>query len=405
MNSAGNAASADNADNAASAGNDSSVVNRRLYMVKLPSAFVALCMLSLTALTAITAFPALVEGWRLAEPGYEFHFPQDHGPHLDYRTEWWYLTGNLETADGREFGYELTFFRYGYRAPGERTPVKSRFVMDDVKFAHFTITDVRTKNFHVSERTSRGAYGEAGFFSGPRLAWIGDWELDLGEHFAAKAENADCAIDLELVPQKDPVLQGENGYSRKASDGDHASEYYSITRMQTEGSVEVAGQKFRVSGLTWFDREWSTNQLAPGQVGWNWFGIQLDDGSDLMIYQIRLRDGAIDPSSSGKWIGRDGHTVDIANRDFVIQPTRFWTTADKRATYPIGWRLRIEKLGLDIEISTPVDDQELNVGVRYWEGCIRIEGTENGQPVKGKGYLELTGFAGGMPGVGDSSIE
>ncbi|HEX4201455.1 MAG TPA: lipocalin family protein, partial [Chthoniobacterales bacterium] len=275
----------------------------------------------------------------------------------------------------------------------QRTPVKSRFVMDDVKFAHFTVTDVRANRFHVAERTSRGAYGDAGFLSGSRLAWIDGWELDFGQQFEAKAENAGCSIDLELDPEKQPVLQGQNGYSRKASSGDHASEYYSITRMRSQGSVVIDGQKFQVSGLSWFDREWSTNQLAPNQAGWNWLGIQLDDGSDFMIYQIRLKDGTIDPSSSGKWIDRDGHTVDIANGEFVLQPTRFWTTPDKRATYPIGWRLKIEKLGVDAEISTPVEDQELNVGVRYWEGCVRISGTRNQQPVKGKGYLELTGFA------------
>lgn len=123
------------------------------------------------------------EGWRLATPGYEFRFPQDHGPHPDYQTEWWYLTGNLQAEDGREFGYELTFFRYGYRSPSQRTPVKSRFVMDDVKFAHFTVTDVRSRSFHVGGRTSRGAYGDAGFLSGSRLVWIGDWELDEGDEF------------------------------------------------------------------------------------------------------------------------------------------------------------------------------------------------------------------------------
>jgi predicted secreted hydrolase len=363
---------------------------------------------TLVLFPALTAFLALAEtpdGWKLAELGYQFHFPQDYGPHPDYRTEWWYLTGNLQTADGKEFGYELTFFRYGYRSPEQRTPVKSRFVMDDVKFAHFTITDVQANRFHVAERTSRGAYGDAGFLSGSRLAWIDDWELDFGQHFEAKAENNGCSIDLELGPEKQPVLQGQNGYSRKASSGEHASEYYSITRMHTQGILVIEGQKFQVCGLSWFDREWSTNQLAPNQAGWNWFGIHLDDGSDFMIYQMRMKDGAIDSSSNGKWIDRDGHTLDIGNGEFVLQPTRFWTTADKRATYPIGWRLKIEKLGLDAEIETPVEDQELNVGVRYWEGCVRISGTRNQQPVKGKGYLELTGFAGGIPGVGEVSAK
>jgi predicted secreted hydrolase len=369
---------------------------------------VAATLISLPAFVALTAMPALAEalnpeGWRLAAPGYEFRFPQDHGPHPDYQTEWWYLTGNLQTEDGREFGYELTFFRYGYRSPSQRTPVKSRFVMDDVKFAHFTITDVRSRRFQVAGRTSRGAYGDAGFLSGSRLVWIGDWELDLADQFVAKAQNADCAIDFQLFPEKQPVLQGENGFSRKASNGDHASEYYSITRMHTQGSLVIAGQKFQVSGSSWFDREWSTNQLAPDQVGWNWFGIQLDDGSDLMIYQIRLRGDAIDQCSSGKWIDRDGHSVDVANGEFTLQPTRYWTTPDKRATYPIGWHLKIEKLGLDVDVSTPVEEQELNIGVRYWEGCVRVRGTEQQHPASGKGYLELTGFVGGTPGVGDAA--
>src|SRR5260370_6265697 len=224
--------------------------------------------------------------------------------------------------------------------------------MDEVKFAHFTVTDVRSRSFHVAGQTSRGAYGDAGFLSGSRLVWIADWELDLGDHFVAKAKNGDCAIDLQLIPEKQPVLQGENGFSRKAGSGDHASEYYSVTRMRTQGSLEVDGQKFQVSGLSWFDREWSTNQFASDHVGWNGCGIQLDDGSDLMIYQIRLRGGAVDQCSIGKWIDRDGNSVDVANEEFILQPTHYWTTPDNRATYPIGCHLKIEKLRLDVDIST-----------------------------------------------------
>ena len=176
------------------------VTDRRRYRAWPPwaPAMVAVADGGHDVVTGVDGDPGVLgvrpEGWRLAEPGYEFRFPQDDGPHPDYQTEWWYLTGNLQTAEGREFGYELTFFRYGYRSPSQRTPVKSRFVMDDVKFAHFTITDVRSGDFHVSERTSRGAYGDAGFLSGSHLAWIGDWELNLGKQFEAKAENADDAL-------------------------------------------------------------------------------------------------------------------------------------------------------------------------------------------------------------------
>jgi predicted secreted hydrolase len=347
------------------------------------------------ALTAFTAFPTLASDWQLAAPGYQFHFPEDHGPHRDYQTEWWYLTGNLQTADGRAFGYELTFFRYGYRSPNQRLPVKSRFVMDDLKFAHFTVTDVSARQFHVTERRSRGAFGDAGFLSGSRLVWIDDWELDFtDQHFAAKASNGDITIDFELEPEKQPVLEGDNGYSRKAATGDHASEYYSITRLQTRGTLKLGGQTYQIAGLSWFDREWSTNHLASDQTGWNWFAIQLDNGSDLMLYQIRRRDGSIDPCSSGKWVGSDGRTVDLASNDLILQPIRTWTSVDGKATYPIGWRLIIPKLSFTADVTTPVDNQELNVGVRYWEGCIRVLGTKDEQPVTGKGYLELTGYAG-----------
>ncbi|MBV8815970.1 MAG: carotenoid 1,2-hydratase [Verrucomicrobia bacterium] len=362
----------------------------RRPLIRRLTAFTAFMVLSV-----LTPFPTLASDWRLAAPGYQFHFPADHGPHRDYQTEWWYLTGNLQTTDGKAFGYELTFFRYGYRSPSQRGPVKSRFVMDDLKFAHFTVTDVSARQFHVAGRSSRGAFGDAGFLSGSRLVWIDDWELDFtDQHFAAKASNGDTSISFELKPEKQPVLEGDNGYSRKAETGNHASEYYSVTRLQTRGTLTVGGQTYQVSGLSWFDREWSTNQLAPDQTGWNWFAIQLDNGSDLMLYQIRRRDGSIDPCSGGKWVESDGRTVELGSDDLVLQPIRTWTTVDGKATYPIGWRATVPKLNFTCSITTPVDNQELNVGVRYWEGCIRIQGTKDQKPVAGKGYLELTGYAG-----------
>ena len=330
------------------------------------------------------------EGWRLAQPGYHFEFPRDHGPHFDYRTEWWYLTGNLRSSEGREFGYELTFFRYGYRSPSNRLPVRSRFVMDDVKFAHFTITDIAQKKFYASQRISRGGYHDAGFLSGSKLVWISDWELDLDSGFQATATNGREAIQLNLQPEKQPVLQGKDGFSQKAAGDGHASQYYSITRLNTKGTLRVNGVTCQVTGLSWFDREWATNQLAPDQAGWNWFALQLSDGTDLMLYQMRLRNGGIDPYSTGKLVDSAGVATDLD--DFVLVPTQYWSNPQSHARYPIGWHLRIPRSQIDLEITTPVPEQELKLAVTYWEGAIRVNGTRAGRPVHGVGYLELTGY-------------
>jgi predicted secreted hydrolase len=336
------------------------------------------------------------DGWRLVQPGYHFEFPRDHGPHFDYQTEWWYLTGNLRSTDGREFGYELTFFRYGYRSPAKRLSVRSRFVMNDIKFAHFTITDIAQKKFYASQRISRGAYHDAGFLSGFKLVWISDWELDLDAGFKIAAADGEQEIQLSLQPQKQPVLQGKDGFSQKAAGDGHASDYYSITRLDTKGTLRVGGTTYQVTGLSWFDREWATNQLAPDQAGWNWFAIQLSDGTDLMLYQMRLKNGGIDPYSTGKLVSAVGAATDV--HDFVLVPMAYWTSPTTHARYPIAWHLRVPQSQTDLEITTPVPDQELNLSVTYWEGAIRVNGTRGGNAVHGVGYLELTGYGSVPPG-------
>ena len=343
-------------------------------------------------LSSVYAAEFDADGWRLAQPGYHLEFPRDHGPHFDYRTEWWYLTGNLRSEEGREFGYELTFFRHGYRAPNKRLPVRSRFVIDDIKFAHFTITDIGQKRFYAAQRVSRGAYDDAGFLSGSKLVWISDWELDLDSGFQAAAANGQQAIKLSLQPEKPAVFQGSDGFSQKAAGDGHASYYYSMTRLRTQGELRVGGVTYKVGGLSWFDREWATNQLAPDQAGWNWFALQLSDGTDLMLYQIRLKNGGIDRYSSGKLVSPTGAATEMD--DFVLVPTEYWTSSRNQARYPIAWHLRIPKFQIDLEITTPVREQELNLAVTYWEGAIRVNGTREGNLVHGIGYMELTGYGG-----------
>jgi predicted secreted hydrolase len=337
------------------------------------------------------------QGWAVALPGYQITFPKDYFPHYQFRTEWWYFTGNVQAADGRAFGYQLTFFRYGYRPPGIGQPVTSRFVMNDVKFAHFAVTDVSAGRFHFDSRVSRGAYGEAGFAEGKKLAWIDDWELDFSKDFRLKATSKDCGLELALTPERPAVLQGDDGLSQKADGAGHASYYYSITRLKTSGTIKIGGASYQVEGRSWFDREWATNQLTPEQSGWNWFAIQLSDGSDIMIYQMRLRQGGIDSHSNGKWIAADGATAALAADEFQLNPDKYWMSPASKANYPVGWKLTIPKLNLDLEVAPAVEDQELNVSVVYWEGCIRVKGRRDGKPVEGVGYLELTGYRGEPP--------
>jgi predicted secreted hydrolase len=342
------------------------------------------------------------DGWAVALPGYQIKLPADHYPHYQFRTEWWYFTGNVETADGRAFGYQLTFFRHGYRPPGIGKPALSRFVMNDVKFAHFAVTDINAGKFRFDNRISRGAYGEAGFGEGERLAWIDDWELEYNGTFRLKAAAKDYAIELELTADKPAVLQGANGLSQKADGAGHASYYYSITRLKTSGAVKIGGENYQVKGSSWYDREWATNQLTPEQSGWNWFAIQLSDGSEMMLYQMRLKQGGIDSHSTGKWIGPAGETIDLAEEEFRLSPEKYWTSPASKAKYPVAWKLSIPKLDLDLEITPAVEDQELNLGVVYWEGSIRLKGQREGKPMDGVGYMELTGYHGEAPGLARS---
>lgn len=358
-------------------------------------------VLLLSACALLLAWPARAE-WRLAEPGWEYVFPRDHGPHREFKTEWWYFTGNLQASNGRRYGFQITFFRQGMREPAQRAATTSRFVLDDLKFAHFALSDPAGGRFRFSQKLSRGAFGEAGFGT-EKLAWIEDWQLTLQPDgsmlLSAGAEGA--ALSLKLRTDKPWAVQGENGISQKAAGTGHASHYYSGTRMKTEGSLQVDGKQLAVSGETWFDHEWATNQLAPGQIGWNWFSIQLADGSELMLYQMRTRDGGTDPSSSGSFIAADGTVRHLRREDYELVPEGVaWTSPASGGRYPISWTVSVPSLQLKAKVTTPLPSQELVLKpIAYWEGMIDVEGTRAGQPLRGHGYMELTGYAGALVGL------
>ncbi|HZF13984.1 MAG TPA: lipocalin-like domain-containing protein [Thermoanaerobaculia bacterium] len=332
-----------------------------------------------------------------------FRFPADHGPHPEFRTEWWYYTGNLATQAGRRFGFQLTFFRHALSPhPPERA---SRWAASQVYLAHFALTDVEGGRFHSFERLERGALGLAGAEALPFRVWLGDWSSRLAGgpegvstatpmHLRAAAHAADTAsIDLTLEAGKPPVLEGDHGLSRKGAEPGQASYYYSLSRMPAAGTVGVGGERFAVSGLAWMDREWSTRSLGRDQVGWDWFALQLADGREVMLYRLRRRDGSVDPSSSGTLIAADGSSRPLSLADFRLETSGSWTSPRSGARYPARFRLRLPAAGLDLDVRPLLADQELDTSFRYWEGAVAVAGT-----VAGSGYVELTGYA--EPGGG-----
>jgi predicted secreted hydrolase len=335
--------------------------------------------------------------WKIAEPGWRYEFPRDHHAHREFKTEWWYFTGNLFDGEGRRFGYELTFFRHGIQPAAERDPKASRFIVGDLKFAHFAITDIVDKKFRFDQKTSRGAFGEAGFDDANRIAWIENWNLTATglDGFDLAATTKFGALRLHLRGTNPPVAHGENGVSVKAADASSASHYYSIPRLETSGELVVNGRAHQVRGETWFDHEWSSSQLGKGEVGWDWLCLQFDDGAALMLYRMRLANDGVEPSSSGTWIAPDGTTTHLRASDFQMTPTAFWKSNASTARYPVGWRIVLPSQRVEFTIKAALEDQELKLGaITYWEGAIDAVGTREAKPMKGRGYLELTGYAG-----------
>jgi predicted secreted hydrolase len=321
-----------------------------------------------------------------------FSFPADHGPHPDFRTEWWYYTGNLETATGRHFGFQLTFFRIAL-APGAVVRT-SAWATRQLYLAHFAVTDTAGGRFYAFSRTSREALGLAGASASPYRVWLEDWSAE-GDGSAARlrAGDGDVALDLQVSAAKAPVAQGDRGLSRKGPEPGNASFYYSITRMPTRGVVRMGRETFEVTGAAWMDREWSTSALGSELAGWDWFALQLDDGGELMFYLLRRRDGTIDPFSGGTLVAADGTTRALEAGDVRIETLAHWTSPRSGVRYPGRWRLSVPSVALRVMIAPRLADQELIVGTRYWEGAVTASGSAGDRPVAGQGYVELVGYA------------
>ncbi|MBI5672026.1 MAG: carotenoid 1,2-hydratase [Nitrospirae bacterium] len=356
-------------------------------------------LLSVTVPAPPAASPAPTP-FQPATAGYQYTFPRDHGSHSTYRTEWWYYTGHLRSKNGRSFGFELTFFRRGV-PPDEIKTLPSKWSISHLYLAHFAVTDITGKRFHFSEKFSREGLGKAGADESRLRVWIDDWRAEAatdstGSHTLV-AHDETHSLALILQPAKPLVTHGAAGISRKGKDVGQASHYYSFTRLATTGSLTIDGEQFEVTGLTWMDHEFGSAELGTDQVGWDWFSIQLEDDTELMLYRMRRKDGSSDLASSGTAVSPDGRTRHLEVIDFQIESIATWASPESKATYPSRWKLTFPSLGLVLDVTPLLADQELRTSrstkVSYWEGAVAVTGTKQGKLVKGQGYVELTGYA------------
>jgi predicted secreted hydrolase len=340
------------------------------------------------------------EEFRFATEGYRYAFPHDHGAHEEFRTEWWYYTGQVTTKDGRPFGYELTFFRRGM--PREQTKtLPSQWAVTHLYLAHFAISDLSKGRFHYADKMSRAALGKAGAARDRLHVWIDGWSAEspsaAPDTQILHAADGDMAIQFTVSPAKPLVVHGTDGISRKGSVTGQASHYYSFTRLATTGTLTIGNESFDATGTSWMDHEFGSADLDKNLVGWDWFSLQLDDQRELMLYRLRRADGSAHPASSGTLIDRDGRGHHLLIGDFTLEPISYWTSPVSKARYPQRWRLTIPSQQLSLELVPRMAVQELSpkrsTQITYWEGAIETTGTAQGKPIHGQGYMELTGYA------------
>ncbi|MGD9334725.1 MAG: lipocalin-like domain-containing protein [Desulfobacterales bacterium] len=333
----------------------------------------------------------------------ELEFPEDHASHPEYRTEWWYYTGNLKSTAGNRYGFQLTFFRRRIiPSESEKTwpAPASAWRSSQIYLAHAAVSDLDGKQHFHAQDMGRGVLGIAGEFRNNDIAriFLKKWSTRIGlKLHHLKVTCGQFSFDLNLTPVKPTVFHGKEGYSQKGSTPERASCYYSLTRLDTKGQVTLAKKTVAVNGLSWMDHEFSTAPLEPGLVGWDWFGLQLSDNTEIMIYLLRQKDGAFHPASSGTYIRSNGETRHLPRHDIEVTVTDTWNSPSSGAVYPARWRLKIPSPAMDLMIAPNLADQEMrtkeSTGVTYWEGSVSVRGIKNGGQINGSGYVELTGYA------------
>ncbi|MGI9071390.1 MAG: lipocalin-like domain-containing protein [Bryobacteraceae bacterium] len=355
----------------------------------------------LTAVLLTVLLPAWAVQWQLALPGYHYQFPRDHFSHPDYQTEWWYYTGNLSVADGHRFGFELTFFRQALDLP---EPVAASpdatWRPDQIYLAHLALSDIDGGEFFHTERLNRAGPGLAGVDPNPHRYWNGNWQVRwISTATGVQKLEAVCqrfTLQLDLAPEKPWVIHGEDGVSRKGPELAQASHYISFTRLRATGELHRNGASLSLNGLAWMDHEFFTEAIHSTVAGWDWFAIQLQNNEELMLYRLRKKSGQPDPYSSGTYVDSRGEAHFLDSSQFSLSPGAVWQSPSSGARYPLEWKISIPSLDLELSQRTPLRNQELfskdQTFPSYWEGAVTYSGHIHRQPVRGVGYLEMTGY-------------
>jgi len=375
----------------------------------MKSELAALLILLLLPGAATAQYPS--SQYRAASPGYSYSFPRDHFNHPDFQTEWWYYTGNVKSASGQAFGFQMTFFRQAVRR--SQSPIASMaspWVIEDLYLAHLALSDLSAGKFYHSERLNRAGPGIAGVSEEAGRIWNGNWQvLWAGDRQTLEAVADQWTLRLTLDTRKPPVIHGLRGISQKAPGPGQASHYISLTRLAAAGTIELSGKIYTVEGAAWMDHEFFTHPLAPEQVGWDWLSLQLNDQTELMLFRLRRQDGSLDPYSAATYVDSSGRSQHLSAREFTLRPLEDrpkdkWTSAATGASYPIRWQVAVPSLGLEMEVTTRLLQQEVTTSGRlapnYWEGAVEFAGTRGNSPINsrvtspvtGAGYLEMTGY-------------
>ena len=374
------------------------------WRVRMKIRFLLLTLSSLILVGVIFGFSFSGEEWRQAVGPWKWVFPRDHGSHPEFRTEWWYFTGNLNDPSGKRFGYQLTFFRQGIvlKAKDPNNPWSIR----DLFPGHFTLTDVSANQFWYAERLSRKGPEIAGAAEDKMDVWLLNWVATMKNNtIRIGARHQAMEVSLELRPRKPLVFHGQNGLSKKGPREGQASYYFSYTDLSTQGFIKTPNSPSgtRVTGTSWFDHEFGSNQLASNQVGWDWFSLHLSNGQDLMIYFLRRSDGSVEPTSSGTLVSSEGRATHLKLSDINVEVLDHWKSLRSGGKYPSRWRIRVPSVGIDLLVTPLVAAQELvtegSTGVVYWEGAVEGNGKSAGKEVTCKGYIEMTGYAGTLGGL------
>ncbi len=376
-----------------------------IFMNRLRGMTSAIALLAFLFLIAMGQYPACAdEAWKQAIAPRQWQFPRDHGAHPEFRTEWWYFTGNVTDALGTRFGYQVTFFRHGIRT--EAIDPANPWSLRDIYPAHFAITNVTGASFVHNDRISRAGPGLAGADVRTMDVWNLDWSARMENGtIRLSARHVDMDLDVTLRPRKPLVLHGENGLSRKGPRPGQASYYYSFTDLETTGTLKTHGlnRPVAVTGTSWFDHEFASNSLSEDQAGWDWFSLHFSDGRDLMLYVLRKTDGSLEKESSGTIVEPDGRARHLSLSDIKISVLGTWQSQKTGGRYPNRWRIDIPSADLSFVIATLLPDQELTTSdstrINYYEGVVAGTGSSNRKEVRCEGYVEMTGYAGTIGGL------